>query len=56
MCPMCLATVVLVAGGVATTGGLAAVAIRKFGGRMWRKESGAGEVVTNSDHSTYSLN
>jgi hypothetical protein len=33
MCPFCLATAVLIAGGAISTGGLAAIAIRKFGGR-----------------------
>jgi hypothetical protein len=31
MCPVCLATAVLIAAGVATTGGLAAGLIKKFG-------------------------
>ncbi len=31
MCPLCVTTVVLIAGSVTSTGGLAAVAIRKFG-------------------------
>lgn len=31
MCPFCFASAVLIAGGVASTGGLAAIAIRKFG-------------------------
>src|SRR5262245_41506946 len=31
MCPVCIATAVLIAGGVASTGGLAAVAMKKFG-------------------------
>ena len=31
MCPMCLATAVLIAAGVATTGGLATGLIKKFG-------------------------
>lgn len=37
MCPACISTTVLIAGSVissiATTGGLAAIAIRKFGGK-----------------------
>ena len=33
MCPVCLTTAVLIAGGVASTGGLAAVAIKKFGAK-----------------------
>jgi len=31
MCPVCIATAVVIAGGVASTGGLAAVAMKKFG-------------------------
>ncbi len=30
MCPLCITTAVLIAGGATSTGGLAAVAIRKF--------------------------
>jgi len=33
MCPVCLTTVVLIAGSVISTGGLAAIAIKKFGER-----------------------
>jgi hypothetical protein len=33
MCPVCLATALLIAGKVAATGGVAAIAIRKLGGR-----------------------
>ena len=31
MCPVCLATAVLIAGGVTSTGGLSAIAMKKFG-------------------------
>ena len=31
MCPVCITTAVLIAGSVTSTGGLAAIAIRKFG-------------------------
>jgi hypothetical protein len=31
MCPVCLATAALIAGSATSTGGLAAIAIRKFG-------------------------
>jgi hypothetical protein len=31
MCPVCLTTAVLIAGKVTSTGGLAAIAIKKFG-------------------------
>jgi hypothetical protein len=33
MCPMCLTTAALIAGGVTSSGGLAAIAIKKFGGK-----------------------
>ena len=32
MCPVCLTTAVLIAGSVTFTGGLTALAIKKFGG------------------------
>jgi hypothetical protein len=31
MCPICITTAVLIAGSATSTGGLAAIAIRKFG-------------------------
>ena len=31
MCPVCIATAVLIAGSATSSGGLAAIAIRKFG-------------------------
>jgi hypothetical protein len=31
MCPVCIATAVLIAGSVTSTGGLSAIAIKKFG-------------------------
>ena len=33
MCPACLTTAMLIAGSVISTGGLAAIAIKKFGGK-----------------------
>ena len=33
MCPLCATTAMVIAGGVASTGGIAAVVFRKFGGR-----------------------
>ncbi len=33
MCPVCITTAMLIAGSVTSTGGLAAIAIRKFGGK-----------------------
>lgn len=32
MCPVCLATTLWIVGGVASTGGLAAIVVTKFGG------------------------
>jgi hypothetical protein len=44
MCPFCFASAVLIAGGVASTGGLAAIAIRKFGVKPSPEEkNGAGD-------------
>jgi hypothetical protein len=33
MCPVCITTAMLIAGSVTSTGGLAAIAIKKFGGK-----------------------
>jgi hypothetical protein len=33
MCPVCMTTAALIAGSVTSSGGLAAIAIRKFGGK-----------------------
>jgi hypothetical protein len=33
MCPVCITTAALIAGSVTSTGGLAAIAIRKFSGK-----------------------
>jgi hypothetical protein len=33
MCPVCITTAMLIAGSVTSTGGLAAIAIRKFGAK-----------------------
>ena len=33
MCPVCITTAALIAGSVTSTGGLAAIAIKKFGGK-----------------------
>lgn len=42
MCPFCLATVGLVVAGAASTGGLAALAVK-----VSRKKNGAEELVSN---------
>ena len=44
MCPFCLATMGLIVAGAASTGGLAALAVR-----VSRKKNGAGEIVPNSN-------
>ena len=43
MCPFCLATMGLIVAGVASTGGLAALAVK-----VSRKKNAAGEIVPNS--------
>ena len=54
MCPVCITTAMLIAGGATSTGGLAAIAIRKFGGtsvaddNTVRTENGAGEILPNA--------
>ena len=58
MCPVCLATALLIAGKVAATGGVAAIAIKKLGGQnavdnnpastpseLSRKKNGTGEIA-----------
>lgn len=44
MCPFCLATMGLIVAGAASTGGLAALAVKAS-----RKKNGAGEIVPNSN-------
>ena len=61
MCPVCLLTAVLIASSVTSTGGLAAIAIRKFGvknaidndpfpapSKLYRESNGVGEIVANT--------
>jgi hypothetical protein len=61
MCPVCIATAALIAGSATSTGGLAAVVIKKLGvksavesnpaptpSKLSRKQNGAGEIVSNS--------
>jgi hypothetical protein len=45
MCPFCLATTGLILAGVASTGGLAALAVK-----VSRKKNAAGEIVPNSNN------
>ena len=44
MCPFCFATMGLIVAGAASTGGLAALAVK-----LSRKKNRAGEVLPNSD-------
>jgi hypothetical protein len=44
MCPFCLATMGLIVAGAASTGGLAALAVK-----LSRKKNAAGEIIQNSD-------
>ena len=59
MCPVCIATAVLIAGSATSSGGLAAIAIRKFGVKNAvdnhpaptppgsQKMNGAAEIIPN---------
>jgi hypothetical protein len=59
MCPVCIATAALIAGKVTSSAGVAAIAIRKFGGKnadnpvqlhLNRSEmNGAGEIIPSSN-------
>jgi hypothetical protein len=44
MCPFCLASMGLIVTGAASTGGLAALAVKLF-----REKNGAGEIAPNSN-------
>jgi hypothetical protein len=61
MCPVCITTAAMIAGSVTSTGGLAALAIRKFGVKTavdnspaqpdlncFRRKNGAVEIVPDS--------
>ena len=45
MCPFCFATMGLVVAGAASTGGLAALAVKVF-----RKKNAVGEIVPNANN------
>lgn len=49
MCPVCLTTAVLIAGSVTSTGGLAAIAIKKFGGKN-AVDKNAAPTPSKEDH------
>ena len=61
MCPVCITTAVLISGGVTSTTGLAAIAIKMFGvknaadnhpastlSQLLRKKNGARELIPNA--------
>ena len=48
MCPMCISTVVLIAGSVISTGGLAAIAIKKFGGKNAARPASGGSATCST--------
>jgi hypothetical protein len=41
MCPICITTAVLIAGSATSTGGVVAIAIKKFGGKSGGKNNPA---------------
>ena len=49
MCPLCITTAVLTSGSVICTGGLMAIAIRKFGGNN-AVNSNPGPTRSKEDH------
>ena len=62
MCPVCITTAALIAGSVTSSGGLAAIVIKKFGGKnpvdnhpaptaseLSRTKNGAGESIPNAN-------
>jgi hypothetical protein len=50
MCPFCIATAALIAGKVASTGGVAAIAIKKFGGKNAADKNPAPTPVKEDQH------
>jgi hypothetical protein len=52
MCPICLTTAALIAGSVTSTGGLATIAIRKFGGKNAADNSPAQPNPNSLDKTT----
>jgi hypothetical protein len=48
MCPVCITTAMLIAGSVTSTGGLTAIAIRKFG--VKNAVSHAAPIPSKDDH------
>ncbi|HTC74125.1 MAG TPA: hypothetical protein VK684_01025 [Edaphobacter sp.] len=52
MCPVCIATAALIAGSVTSTGGLAAIAIKKFGAKNAVDDSPAQPDPNSFDKTT----
>ena len=52
MCPLCLSTVALIACGVLSTGGVAAIAFKKFGGKNASNEANDKEIHHGDDDSS----
>ena len=50
MCPVCISTAALIAGSVTSTGGLAAIAIKKFGKNVLDKESAQRRNQDGNEH------
>ena len=49
MCPACIATAMLIAGSVTSTGGLAAIALKKFGVKN-AEDNNPAPTPTKEDH------
>lgn len=49
MCPVCITTAVLIAGGVTSTGGLTAIALRKFGTKI-AVDNNSPTIPSREDH------
>ncbi len=49
MCPVCLTTAALIAGGVTSTGGLAAIALKSFGVKIGRSAGHDADQRRDSD-------
>ncbi|HXC97687.1 MAG TPA: hypothetical protein VNU92_18445 [Edaphobacter sp.] len=54
MCPMCLTTAALIAGSVTSTGGIAVIAVRRFGGKNAGDDSPAQPKPCSFDERTES--
>jgi len=50
MCPVCIAAAALIAGKATSTGGVAALVVKKFRTRKLDEKSGAEKSLNNSNH------